>query len=896
MTIRAYRHLTVALTALVAACVDGSTSPNPNLPAPSALTYVIGGQLTGLSSGSTVTLVDNGADSLALAADGAFSFAVPVALNHSYAVTVGAQPTGETCTVSKGSGAGVVADVTTVKVTCAAVTFKVGGTVSGLGAGQQATLADNGADPLLVSANGTFAFSTPVAYNGGYAVTVVGQPTGETCTVSSGSGAGVIANITGIKLMCSVDTYTVGGMVSGLSGGTQVTLHDNGADSLTVTANGAFSFSTPVAYNSSYAVTIGTQPTGETCTAANGSGTGVVANVAGIHVICAVDTYTVSGTVSGLSSGAQVTLDDNGDDALTVTANGRFTFATPVAYSSSYAVTVGTQPGSQSCTVSSASGSPVTANITEVAVVCVTNQYTTGGAISGLTGTVVLQNNGSDSLSISTDGAFAFPTPVAQGASYAVTVKTQPVGQTCSVANGTGIMGAGLVSNIAVVCSVNAYSTGGSVTGLAGTLVLENNGGDALTLASDGAFTFATPVAYGSSYAVTVLTQPSIQTCTVANSSGIMGVANVTTVTVTCSTDTFTVGGTLSGLSGAVVLQDNGGDSLTLNSNGPFTFATPVAEGSIYAVTVQTQPAAQTCTLANQSGTVGGSNVTNVGLTCVANVTQISVASTGIIPVGSGPGSIAVTNVGPATANNVSATLPGGWTGVSQDSSNCTSVPPSGTCTLTFSSSTPYVAQAAITVSGDNVSTPPTTALAFSMAGYLVFAVPSSSTALVLQDADATSSTDWSQDTHVIPGIYETSTVAAGAACNGATDGACDTAAIAAYYGTPRTNYAAGFCDQIISDNTGTVALGTWSLPAICELGGAGQGAGCSTGQANIDTNLAQLGFASLSGFYWSSTEYATYPLLYSWVESFATGGGSIQYSNDRFAAQAVRCIRSMSY
>ena len=42
---------------------------------------------------------------------------------------------------------------------------------------------------------------------------------------------------------------------------------------------------------------------------------------------------------------------------------------------------------------------------------------------------------------------------------------------------------------------------------------------------------------------------------------------------------TFTVGGSVSGLSGSLVLQDNGADNLTLTANGPFTFATGLAPG-----------------------------------------------------------------------------------------------------------------------------------------------------------------------------------------------------------------------------------------------------------------------------------------------------------------------------
>ena len=74
----------------------------------------------------------------------------------------------------------------------------------------------------------------------------------------------------------------------------------------------------------------------------------------------------------------------------------------------------------------------------------------------------------------------------------------------------------------------------------------------------------------------------------------------------------------MSGLSGTVVLQDNGGDNLSVSANGSFTFATALAGGAAYSVTVKTNPAGQTCTVANGSGTVGSANVTNVAVSCAA--------------------------------------------------------------------------------------------------------------------------------------------------------------------------------------------------------------------------------------------------------------------------------------
>ncbi|MCX7632803.1 MAG: hypothetical protein N2Z22_05680, partial [Turneriella sp.] len=66
----------------------------------------------------------------------------------------------------------------------------------------------------------------------------------------------------------------------------------------------------------------------------------------------------------------------------------------------------------------------------------------------------------------------------------------------------------------------------------------------------------------------------------------------------------FTVGGTVSGLSGILVLQNNGGDNLTLNSNGSFVFATSLPTGAVYDVTVLANPAGQVCHVRDNQGTI----------------------------------------------------------------------------------------------------------------------------------------------------------------------------------------------------------------------------------------------------------------------------------------------------
>ena len=81
---------------------------------------------------------------------------------------------------------------------------------------------------------------------------------------------------------------------------------------------------------------------------------------------------------------------------------------------------------------------------------------------------------------------------------------------------------------------------------------------------------------------------------------------------------TYTIGGTVSGLNagGTVVLQNNGGDNLSVTANGPFTFRTPINYANGYDVSVLTQPAGQTCTVTNAIGAYPGMSVTNVAVTC----------------------------------------------------------------------------------------------------------------------------------------------------------------------------------------------------------------------------------------------------------------------------------------
>ena len=164
------------------------------------------------------------------------------------------------------------------------------------------------------------------------------------------------------------------------------------------------------------------------------------------------------------------------------------------------------------------------------------------------------------------------------------------------------------------------YTVGGTVTGLTGSVTLQNNSGDDIIKTTNDGFTFPAQ-ADSSVYAVTVSSQPTGQTCTVIDGSGTIATADVTNVAVTCVTDvvpTYSVSGNVSGLTGSVTLQNNGGDDIIKTTNDGFTFPAQ-ADSSVYAVTVSSQPTGQTCTVIDGSGTIAAADVADVGVACVDN-------------------------------------------------------------------------------------------------------------------------------------------------------------------------------------------------------------------------------------------------------------------------------------
>ena len=509
----------------LAACGGGGTSfVKPQ-------TFTIGGTVSGLTA-SGLVLTNNGGDSLTVASGAtSFQFATAISSGAAYSVAVGTQPAGLTCTVASGTGT-ASANVTNVAVTCAATTFTISVNVSGL-TGTGLVLQDNNTDNLSVSANGTFPFATGIAQNGNYAVTILTQPTGQTCSLGSNATGQATADVT-VNVTCSAQLYTISVNVSGLTG-TGLVLQDNGGDNLPVTANGTFPFATQIVSGAAYNVTILTPPAGQSCGLdSNAQGT-ATADVTVAVTCSALPTFTLSATVSGQTGGSLVLVDDQAQQ-LIFTSNGTQTFTNVYFSGAPYAVTILTQPLGQTCTIGGTGTGTITANTT-VTVSCIPGLYTVNANVSGLTGTgLVLLDNGTDSLTIPGNGTTPFQTQVPNGSPYNVTIQTQPSGQTCTL----GVPSSGVINgadvSVNVTCgTTTTYQITVSVTGLTGTLIVQDDQSENLTFTTSTSQTFPHQYPGGTNYTVTVTSQPSGQNCQL--SSNATGSINAnTTVTATCTT------------------------------------------------------------------------------------------------------------------------------------------------------------------------------------------------------------------------------------------------------------------------------------------------------------------------------------------------------------------------
>ncbi len=238
----------------------------------------------------------------------------------------------------------------------------------------------------------------------------------------------------------------------------------------------------------------------------------------------------IGGSVSGLYG--TLVLSNNGGDDLTISGDGPFKFPSTLKRGEKYDISIKEQPAGPVCGVFNAKGTALS-EVDDIIVVCSYKNFPVGVTVKGLSGKLNLLNNGIDTLAIESDGSYMFNQAILKGGRYRVTMASKPNEQSCTVNNAEGPMDGPV--NLEVNCSTIAYKIGGTVKGLKeGSIILQNNAGDDISIDANGSFTFKEPVVKDSDYNVTIRSQAGIKPCRVINGAG-KATKDVTDVTVLCS-------------------------------------------------------------------------------------------------------------------------------------------------------------------------------------------------------------------------------------------------------------------------------------------------------------------------------------------------------------------------
>ena len=464
---------------------------------------------------------------------------------------------------------------------------------------------------------------------------------------------------------------------------------------------------------------------------------------------------------------------------------------------------------------------------------------------------------------------------------------------------------------LSINVGINEYTIGGMVSGLSDSVVLQNNGTDNETVSSDGVFTFSTAISEGSPYAVTVLTQPTGQTCTVTNGSGTVGSANVTNVSATCVSNDTTLTASVSTLGLSV---NNTGLNTALTGTPRLITITNSGSNPATSVTYSLSPDLPSGTTISPSscGTIAVSG------TCVLTIT---------------PGSTASATAGDTSPTPITLSI-------------------SGTNTNTLTPTVNILTYGSVYQGGYIYAVDDTKPNTGSIGGTVVTQTDQAPRypGGVVWSSNGANSTSVSNDS--IPGIAETSTTGSSvptyafaqtsfnstysnestfpfpssgsfSSCIGRTNGACNSTNILTLYNTYVTNYGIGSSPYTLSAGPTTTSYyaagrctetisgySDWYLPAICEMGPASSGSGCSASTQDIVSQLPDLlgdptagtpstsctyGANCLAGYYWSSTEYSGGPTVKAWFQNFASGGGSFQFNVGKRFTLGVRCSRALT-
>ncbi|MFO7592415.1 MAG: right-handed parallel beta-helix repeat-containing protein [Pseudomonadota bacterium] len=537
-----------------------------------------------------------------------------------------------------GGGGGGGSDTTQYTGTGGDGPYTISVATTGLsGTGLQVNLkTDAGTEPMSITSNGTRSFDTKVEKGQGYSVEIASTPTGHVCEFSgSSSDSSISSNVT-VDIVCNIVGISPKVSSEYLSSGEDVVVTLNGTEDMTVLGSDwrPKAFNTEIPVGQTYKVTLKTPPDGMDCNLFDAFGTIEDGTVPEIKVDCYLDTaplYTIGGSITGLNGDLVIIFDDS--YTMNISA-GATSYTSPMGFPAGryHDVRVLTNPTGQICSVENGYYRYLSADITDVNIICSPGPYEIGGYVDGLTGTgLSLVLNDTEVLPVPSAGPFAFDTTFRDNMTYQVEVAGQPVGQECTVTNGYSSVSGESVDNVFVNCTDLSYQVKVETSGYSSSTPLElslNNESNLSVYENTGYYSdpvpFSKELEDGESYEVQVVRQPEGQVCTLSNASGTINGADAIDVVATCTGDAadvgpFTVGVTVSGLEGeGLILQLNGSDDLEITENGYQTFATTLADTDAYEVTVAAQPGTplQYCAVKGGSGNIASANITDVGIVC----------------------------------------------------------------------------------------------------------------------------------------------------------------------------------------------------------------------------------------------------------------------------------------
>jgi len=643
-------------------------------------TYSVGGKVSGNREDVVLTLNGSANSITIIPPGGDFTFVgQELNIDAAYSVEV-TTPTGQTCSIDLGLNNGKIgrADVTDVEIVCDNIKYSIGGNITNVNSGSSIGLTlNNGTefviatDTLLSNTEFTMPTTVDIENDYKYSVKVKTPPVGQTCNVSGGginnNGTGFAsADVTDIAIACTNIPYSVGGQVSGLNAGTSINLTLNigtgTGTAFNVKANDPAT--TPSLFTfPNQTITIGqiynvvaVNPPGQSCVVNPGvnDGSRPAGNISDISVVCTNNGYTVGGTAgtfAATGNGADVLkLSLNGGPDLTVTPGATFTFPNQtLTIGMTYDVKVTNSPSGPpllECSLTNGFGEIETSNIANVSVSCSDVVHKIGGNVSNLKGSLMLLNNNSDQLNVTPVANvdptnFQFANLIGEGLTYNVSIATQPPGQICELTPGTetgtalvATFPTKIIDTVRLTC-VDVYDVNVDVSNLMpGGIITLLNGGVEFPISTNGLSDIVTGLLvndpYDVTFRVTPSGQPDGQTCTLTpNAAGpTIGAANET-ISVVCSNNPYTVGGTItSTLTGnlSLILSQNTVDlnAVTFTLTGRFDF--PAATHSLviddnYEIRIATQPGAETCFVdpVTAKGKISTANVTDIAIECIDN-------------------------------------------------------------------------------------------------------------------------------------------------------------------------------------------------------------------------------------------------------------------------------------